>query len=120
VLWLRSCAETKALFGGKFSKKSLLLPVEVWDRNIKVALDEAWMETTACESMGKTPHWDTGYQPHGDTQQGEGPVKKEFVKPLDTLDRKVGFSGAVSLSPNTPSSFLAGEGNEGLSDLPGI
>lgn len=80
------------------------------------------MEMTTCESIGKVPHWDMGYQPCGDTQQGEEPVKKEFVNPLDTssLDRKVGFSGAAALSLNTPSAFLAGEGNEGLSALPRI
>lgn len=80
------------------------------------------MEMTACESIRNVPHWDTGYQPCGDTQQREEPVKKEFVNPLDTsfLNRKVGFSGAVALSPNTPSAFLAGEGNERLFDLPRI
>lgn len=80
------------------------------------------MEMTACKSMGKVPPWDTGYQPCGDTQQGEERVQKEFVNPIGTspLDRKAGFSGAVALSPNTPSAFLAGEGNEGRTDLPRI
>lgn len=80
------------------------------------------MEMTACESIGKVPHWEMGYQACGDTQQGEEQVKTEFVNPLNTsaLDRKVGFSGVVALSPNTPSAFLAGEGAEGLPDLPRI
>lgn len=90
--------------------------MEVYDRNIRVALDEIWKEMTAWESIRKVIHWETRYQPCSDTQQDKETYQNEFVNSLDTssLGRKVGFSGAVQLSPNVPFAPLAGEGKEGL------
>lgn len=61
---------------------------------------------TACKIFGNVFHWDTESQPCDDSTHAEEQVKKRGLKPSD---RKMGFPGAVALSPTLTSALLKGK-----------
>lgn len=63
------------------------------------------VEMTACNSIGNVFPWGTESQPCGDSPHAEEQVKKRVLNPCD---RKLGFSGAVALSPALTSAPLQG------------